>query len=457
MASPVAVLVACLAVASLAPAHGASQTVADIVSGSSQLTTLTALLSKANLVSALSGAGPFSVFAPTDAAFAALPSYVVTYLTAPENAAILTAVLEYHVSNTLVTSYVPNQKIPSLQGSNFFVEYIQNTRNLGLADATCDKNIAFVGGQAAATNGLVQVIDTVMFPPGIMSPDQLFWAEQRGAGRVGFDGWDCRAKGSTLLSVNEYKPVGLAVDSNTQMVFWSNDQNAQPKDSWISMSYFNSSGGVTQVLTGLYDPQGMDVDPVARKLYYTEHQGNTVSRANYDGSLVELIYQGRFNQDFPADVAVDHAAGLVFITIQSVPTLLNGSLAVMNLDKTGFQTIKTGLIQNYGLCVDTYARHVYYIQGGNSGSISCHAYGSTPCNTANGQDGVILDNLQYPYMCTVDNMYAPYGGPTKIAFSEPNVPGSVYSVYNNGSNVQLVGTDMNAPMGVKLGTRHFFA
>lgn len=70
----------------------------------------------------------------------------------------------------------------------------------------------------------------------------------------------------------------------------------------------------------------MDVDPVAKKLYYTEHQGNTVSRANYDGSLVELIYQGRFNEDFPADVAVDHAAGLVFITIQSVPTLLNGSL-----------------------------------------------------------------------------------------------------------------------------------
>jgi hypothetical protein len=70
----------------------------------------------------------------------------------------------------------------------------------------------------------------------------------------------------------------------------------------------------------------MDVDPVANKLYYTEHQGNTVSRANYDGSLTELLYQGRFNEDFPADVAVDHDAGLVFMTIQSVPTLLNGSL-----------------------------------------------------------------------------------------------------------------------------------
>jgi hypothetical protein len=44
--------------------------------------------------------------------------------------------------------------------------HLTDTRNLGLADATCDKNIAFVGSQAAATNGLVQVIDTVMFPPG---------------------------------------------------------------------------------------------------------------------------------------------------------------------------------------------------------------------------------------------------------------------------------------------------
>ncbi len=40
------------------------------------------------------------------------------------------------------------------------------TRNLGLADATCDKNIAFDGNQIVASNGLVQIIDTVMMPPG---------------------------------------------------------------------------------------------------------------------------------------------------------------------------------------------------------------------------------------------------------------------------------------------------
>ncbi len=52
------------------------------------------------------------------------------------------------------------------------------------------------------------------------------------------------------------------------------------------------------------------------------------------------------------------------------------------MDKTGLTTLKTGLIQNYGLCLDTYAKHVYYIQGGNDGSISCHAYGPNPCKTA---------------------------------------------------------------------------
>jgi hypothetical protein len=45
----------------------------------------------------------------------------------------------------------------------------------------------------------------------------------------------------------------------------------------------------------------------------------------------------------------------------------------------------------------------------------------------------------------------------QIVFSEPNVPGSVYQVDNNGQNVELIGSDLDAPMGVKLGCRLFFA
>ncbi len=94
-------------------------------------------------------------------------------------------------------------------------------------------------------------------------------------GRVGFDGYNCRAKGSTTLSSNEEKPVGLAVDSNAKVVFWSNDQNAQPGDSWLTkvcaarvvvvcacfmmhvdpQANFDGTGK-TEFIQGMYDPQG---------------------------------------------------------------------------------------------------------------------------------------------------------------------------------------------------------
>jgi hypothetical protein len=75
--------------------------------------------------------------APTNEAFAAIPFYIVNYLTAPENANILKAVLLYHVSATAVTSYSPNQKIPSVQGSNFFVEYIDGASRPDAAVIVC--------------------------------------------------------------------------------------------------------------------------------------------------------------------------------------------------------------------------------------------------------------------------------------------------------------------------------
>lgn len=73
-----------------------------------------------------------------------------------------------------------------------------------------------------------------MWYTALICPDELFWVEQRGAGRVGFDGYNCRAKGSTTLRQNENKPVGLAIDSDEKVMFWSNDQNAKPFDSWLS-------------------------------------------------------------------------------------------------------------------------------------------------------------------------------------------------------------------------------
>jgi len=422
-------------------------TVVDTISGNPELSTLSGLITEAGLASALGGAGPFTVFAPTNAAFAALPAYQVSYLKA--NAAELAAVLKYHVSNIAVqrSQLAANEKIPTLQGSDIFVAYVGNTTTLGLASGTCEKDVQFEGDETTASNGLVQVIDQVLIPPGVICPDSMFFVEQRGEGRVGYVGYDCRARGTTALVNNEYKPVGVAVDSNTKQVFWSNDMNAKPFDSWLSQIGFEGVHS-NVFLNDLYDPQGMEADQSAKKLYFTEHQGSKLHRANYDGSEVETLHQFDTTSEFPADVALDVDRQLAFVAVQSRPEVLEGKLAVMAFNGSNYRVLAENLAQNYGLCVDTLARHVYYIQGGHGGSISCYPYGDAPCPAAG---GTVVSGLEYPYMCAVDNTYAKYGGPTTIIFSEANVPGSVFAMNSDGSNKRLINTELNAPMGVKLG------
>ena len=82
--------------------------------------------------------------------------------------------------------------------------------------------------------------------------------------------------------------------------------------------------------------------------------------------------------------------------------------------------------------------------------MSCSAYGSHPC--PNGKDGVFITDLQYPYMCDVDTLYAPYGGPTTVIFSQANYPGAIYGVDSTGKNLVKMVDNLQAPMGVKLGS-----
>jgi uncharacterized surface protein with fasciclin (FAS1) repeats len=107
----------------------------------------------------LSNAGPFTVYAPTDAAFAALPEGTLDNLLKPENKAILEDILEYHVALGV-----------------FKTESMTNGRSVGMAngdnvkfsvaeDGTQMVNDAKVLGSVMASNGLVVVIDKVLLPP----------------------------------------------------------------------------------------------------------------------------------------------------------------------------------------------------------------------------------------------------------------------------------------------------
>lgn len=138
---------------------GTKSTIVDVAVGAGQFKTLAAALAAADLVDVLKTGGPFTVFAPTDAAFAKLPAGTVEELLQPENKAKLQAVLKYHVVVGRVTGSdaLAAGKAKTLEGKR--VTIALNEGRLQINDATVLKN------DVAASNGVIHIIDTVLLPP----------------------------------------------------------------------------------------------------------------------------------------------------------------------------------------------------------------------------------------------------------------------------------------------------
>lgn len=132
--------------------------VVHIAVGSPDHTTLVAALKAAEYVDALSNAGPFTVFAPTNAAFDKLPAGTVDNLVKPENKDKLRAILEYHVYVGMITEAMIQDGMTLNQVS------LDNVK-LGKKDGKITVNGANVLGVARGSNGIVYIIDTVLLPP----------------------------------------------------------------------------------------------------------------------------------------------------------------------------------------------------------------------------------------------------------------------------------------------------
>jgi uncharacterized surface protein with fasciclin (FAS1) repeats len=148
--------------AASAPRASANNNTADIVEtavGAGQFKTLAAALQAAGLVDALKADGPFTVFAPTDEAFAKLPAGTVEELLKPENREKLKAVLLYHVvPGKVVASDVlkmNGKEAKTLQGGKVKVK---------TAGGVMVDNAKVVKTDVMATNGVIHVIDTVLMP-----------------------------------------------------------------------------------------------------------------------------------------------------------------------------------------------------------------------------------------------------------------------------------------------------
>jgi uncharacterized surface protein with fasciclin (FAS1) repeats len=150
-----------------APVGGGQSTVQDDVSqkdvvrvavGSPDHTTLVTALKTAEYVDVLSNAGPFTVFAPTNAAFALLPAGTVEGLLKPESKDALRNILEYHVA-------VGVYKLENLKDGQTINQVNLDNVTIGVKDGKYTVNGANIVGTVPASNGIVYVVDGVLLPP----------------------------------------------------------------------------------------------------------------------------------------------------------------------------------------------------------------------------------------------------------------------------------------------------
>jgi uncharacterized surface protein with fasciclin (FAS1) repeats len=150
--------VAMFATFSNAGSHGKSQDIVQIAAGNPDFSTLVAALQAADLVSVLEGDGPFTVFAPTNEAFAKLPEGTVENLLKPENKDQLVAVLTYHVVAGKVSAEdaMKLSSAKSVQGGEIAI----TTKD----GAVMVDNANVVAADIDASNGVIHVIDNVILP-----------------------------------------------------------------------------------------------------------------------------------------------------------------------------------------------------------------------------------------------------------------------------------------------------
>jgi len=154
----VIVALAAAAAGTRANAEAATKDIVDTAVAAGSFKTLAAALQAAGLVETLKGTGPFTVFAPTDAAFAKLPKGTLDDLLKPENKAKLTAILTYHVVPGQVLA-AQAATLPSAKTVNGASLTIHATGGKVMVD-----NATVTSADIACTNGVIHVIDTVVLP-----------------------------------------------------------------------------------------------------------------------------------------------------------------------------------------------------------------------------------------------------------------------------------------------------
>lgn len=142
------------------PTASAAGSIVDVASSNASLKMMTAAIQAAGMTSTLQGKGPFTVFAPTDQAFAAVPAATRQRVLEPKNRAILARILSYHVVPGAITStQLKSGSVKTVEGK---------TVNINVSPERVTVNDAKVTQpDIPASNGVIHVVDRIILPPDV--------------------------------------------------------------------------------------------------------------------------------------------------------------------------------------------------------------------------------------------------------------------------------------------------
>jgi uncharacterized surface protein with fasciclin (FAS1) repeats len=148
-----------IGLATALPVQAADKDIVDTAVGAGDFKTLATALEASGLASTLKGEGPFTVFAPTDAAFAKLPAGTVDNLLKPENKQQLVDILTYHVvpGRVMAADVVGLDDVKTVNGERIDIQVDGSAVKVNEANVTAT--------DIAASNGVIHVIDQVILPP----------------------------------------------------------------------------------------------------------------------------------------------------------------------------------------------------------------------------------------------------------------------------------------------------
>ncbi|HNL52562.1 MAG TPA: fasciclin domain-containing protein [Actinomycetota bacterium] len=135
-------------------------TIVEVASGNPDFSTLVAAVSAAGLAETLGAEGPYTVFAPTNEAFEALPAGLLDELLKPKNKEVLTQILTYHVvAGEVMSTDIQPGEVPTVEGEDLDIQ---------VKDGAVTVNGALVEvADIEASNGVIHVIDEVLVPPNV--------------------------------------------------------------------------------------------------------------------------------------------------------------------------------------------------------------------------------------------------------------------------------------------------